>query len=385
MNFVDENQLSLIIRVSNYPFKDYEKIIDFASLHEIGLGSSDTIKNLIALSKKYHLPSEKPTYKERRSSSLSLDDLDVFPSMYGKDETPSAKQELLKKIKSNDFSLNELEDFIKLAESDSETRDVRSNINFRIFLDDQSRDKIFSNLGEYIQNFIDGKLKPETKNYPTFENHKSDGLKGLDNNILEYGNEFVATPMGLFYERYRQYRFLEFILSLHKLGYIEVLNFINKSKGDILVVGSYDAYAVKIKATEKLVSEAKATRDNEIKQILEKIPKKYQGLVESIIKKNGYKTSGIGISQEDLEKAKSVSIPTNNKVRVCCPLCGKFIIEIKKSEEFESYLKKFQKDEFLSCRNGHRVWFLLRDNKITVLSVPEEVGKISVPLTNQRG
>jgi hypothetical protein len=171
---------------------------------------------------------------------------DKFPLL---DETIS-----LKKILTTEFNFSDIEN-IATSEILDPSKFIRG-INFKITVKKEFQAQIEKNIQHYcIDLFCENKLKNETNRYCTFENHKLSGFEKIKKITNKTGKETTFKDSDFIEE----FRFLEFMLSLHFLKYIEIKSTSLDSNG---------AFAISANVKEKLLDEAKKNDKKSEKKII---------------------------------------------------------------------------------------------------------------------
>jgi len=245
--YIDEDILFLILKLADYPFGKKRTI-----KHEEIWGQQDDatfIKMMNALLEMRHT-----------LGGIEIPDLKINVHYFNKKQKEKIRafQEFLKKpepskptgekfflesiFSAMDDSIGDIRTIV--AEALAAILSSPRHIGFEITVSEPCQKKLLRIIEKIVETFIDGQFKNDKENYCTFANHKKRGFKTISIQVKEYGHALLLKMTDFD----QDFRFSEFILAMHKLRYLNIIEILNTKK-----VGS--TFRVEVK--EKLIDEEK--------------------------------------------------------------------------------------------------------------------------------
>lgn len=374
MDFVTEASIFLVLKLIGYPLKKEVDKINFRTLASWSYKEKAEIREFMMFVI-VKICEENGFEIKNLSRKLNVNEAESSLN-----EQNPEKKILLKKILDNNFNVDDLREFLMTISND-EYKKILREIDFDIIISDEKYKVFIEKLDNYIDSFIDDKIKNDKVNYLIFSKQKEIALANLHRNFNEYGKEFVISDFrDIDYRNTNEIRFLETVLALHKLSYIKIQSIDSSGIPIDAEVEEFGyrshKYLIKITVEEKLLSETEniLKKDEKIQRALENIPKRYHKAINELIKEVDF--YDLEPAETDIIDSKKIIINKGAKIRLVCPTCGVFISEIKNGEEISAHLKRFIRKEFVTCKNKHQSWFTIKGGKILFVSVPNDIEKI---------
>jgi len=260
--YYKEDVLFLLLELADYP-TNKKTIFNFAQLksqrykmiNHLGL-----IEIIMHFKEKLgDLKIYKPTFnffslnrnigRSKKLFRAGLETIRKFPDL--------PETECLKKILHNeDFGIYDLKTLSQPAVFDF--GEFVSGIDFKIKTGKSFSEKATKHIEKNINCFIEDNLYHNFKNYSTFENHKVQYFKKIVKLINESSKD-ISISENDFDDKCR---FLEFIVALHTLKYLELKNILSDPKG---------IYIANVRVKQKLLDEEKHQKTNNGIKILKPI------------------------------------------------------------------------------------------------------------------
>lgn len=250
--YIDEDILFLILKLADYPFGKKRTIKN----EEIWGQQDDAtfIKMMNALLE-----------MRRILGGIEIPDLKINVHYFNNEQKEKIRafQKFLEKPEpsrpaGDKFSLEEV--FSAMDDSVDDVRTITAealavilssprHIGFKIIVSEPCQKKLSRIIETIIETFINGEFKIDKENYCTFGDHKKNCFKTISTQTKKYGRTFLLKRTDF----EQDFRFAEFILALHKLKYLNILNVpITKKAG----------FTFKVKIKEKLIDEEKRQKND---------------------------------------------------------------------------------------------------------------------------
>lgn len=217
-----EGELYLLFNLLRHPGPHAESLM--IHLMPLGWNNEQLIRHLVSLGKEFNFG-----FSNFQFDKLMLET--TSPETYKKIEKAisgnlrNESNKLLKRFWNNKFSLADIEkelqgSFDKILDQVlGNQMSILEAVSFDIDISPSSKTKIKKYLNDYIEKFIENKLKFSKKNIYTFERHKEILISVLENLHSDHGNEIVIKGSEL---DSNKFLFIHCLMAFEQLGFLQL-------------------------------------------------------------------------------------------------------------------------------------------------------------------